>query len=1375
MKDYNLEVDIEFVIHLADIHINNEDGGVISRKDEYESVFTNLIIDIKNNTKTKKNNTIIYIAGDIFDAARREKGRTTSTAVALFKGLLYKLCKLGLVVIIPGNHDNNITYKSIEDDTITDTLTGVLEGMKGINNSIFYLKDSGIYKIGNCIFYHTSVFDIDCRTGASIDKYNERLSFLQKKLFNYDNCFHIGALHCGIEKQQLTNGYILKDCTYKLDDLKQYDFTMLGDNHKYQYLDLEQTIGYPGSLIQQNHGEYINNHGYILWNLNKKTNDYHEIPNDYGFITININQDTDIDTIDFPRNSRVKLIYNIKQDNIELIKESIKLKTNVVNWNEKKILNQNSSEVTIDNNLNDIEIFTSYLKTKYPENSKQYTFIYNKIDNLLHSRKLGNGNSSWIFNKLIVENFQIYKGRHTLLDLENHPKNTIISILGENTHGKSTILRALSYVIWGKDILNLEEYINNESKKSKCILEFIYCNQKYKITRELNIKKEIANETLKFEEFIDNVWINKTGSQKNHTKNELIMVFGERDDAKSTWLSCQNSSVNFLNDTHNINIFSKLIGINLFKNECEIQQGIAKKKAIELNVKKTAMNSINLNFSDNLEDQIDTLELKQKTLTENNLILEKIIEEERTKEKFGTCQDYNEWNQALRNKTIEIEGLKLNLLDTTQIDILQKEIDSYYNEKDILLSKKTPIDINLDTLSTKIQEYTNKIHHFIESKINLEYKLKSLEHINKEDYEDSISEISLLEDKMKTLQKNKNDIVNMEKEKKTIEMENNKINISELESSNSSLEKQIEDIKTTILKNQGFLNGFNMDTFNQDKVKLNSISIKLDKLQQRKHNKLVTIKNLNNTLINIECDEVTIDNHLSKLKSMEKSLLVEENNTTNLDDIINRNEVELFKHKRLEFDDNCKSCTSNKQYFKIDIFEHNSIENNSKKELLNSNISKLKNDIDNLRWVEQTKLDFIKNNDTHQQLITESNELENIEEQLSTVQELFSNINSKLDSYKLKENTKIENDKLIKKLEKKNTKLKNKQSKLTTYQSNIDKLEVINSHIKSIYVSDTELITNQNSLEKLRHKQYIFNERIKIQKNLDDTLTNINTTNMEIDTYNKDIDIIKSNTNIENDIKIIEQLILTNKLDLERMLDVQTIEKEIITINTKINGYQHYNPKLIQQNDIERKDNYNTILYLVGQISNIKKDIDIYNYNKQKYDSLNKEFNTIDKEFNLLSEYIKILEEYPQNLMDEYLTIFETKVNDFISFSGFDYTTRFQRPIIKKRHKNNKHKFIITHQKNKKHFSTLSGAEQFTFNLAIITSLGCISNTTKSPILAIDEGFSCLDTKHINDIKNVLEYIKTQFHYIINISHIESIHQYANTKISINNGTIESI
>ena len=50
---------------------------------------------------------------------------------------------------------------------------------------------------------------------------------------------------------------------------KDYDLALLGDIHKRQFLNKEETIAYCGSLIQQNHGEDIGK-GYLLWDVPKE-------------------------------------------------------------------------------------------------------------------------------------------------------------------------------------------------------------------------------------------------------------------------------------------------------------------------------------------------------------------------------------------------------------------------------------------------------------------------------------------------------------------------------------------------------------------------------------------------------------------------------------------------------------------------------------------------------------------------------------------------------------------------------------------------------------------------------------------------------------------------------------------------------------------------------------------------------------------------------------------------------------------------------------------------------------------------------------------------------------------------------------------------
>ena len=71
-----------------------------------------------------------------------------------------------------------------------------------------------------------------------------------------------------------------------------------------------------------------------------------------------------------------------------------------------------------------------------------------------------------------------------------------------------------------------------------------------------------------------------------------------------------------------------------------------------------------------------------------------------------------------------------------------------------------------------------------------------------------------------------------------------------------------------------------------------------------------------------------------------------------------------------------------------------------------------------------------------------------------------------------------------------------------------------------------------------------------------------------------------------------------------------------------------------------------------------------------------------------------------------------------------------------------------------------------------LTTLSHISNVANSPILAIDEGFSCLDEKHIGDLEPILDHLKKYYHYIINISHIPKVHEHSDIIKRCVDGTI---
>jgi hypothetical protein len=75
----------------------------------------------------------------------------------------------------------------------------------------------------------------------------------------------------------------------KIDLFKGYDLGLLGDIHKRQFINKKETIGYCGSLVQQNHGEDIGK-GYLLWDVPTRTSKYIEIYNEYGYVTLDIDK-----------------------------------------------------------------------------------------------------------------------------------------------------------------------------------------------------------------------------------------------------------------------------------------------------------------------------------------------------------------------------------------------------------------------------------------------------------------------------------------------------------------------------------------------------------------------------------------------------------------------------------------------------------------------------------------------------------------------------------------------------------------------------------------------------------------------------------------------------------------------------------------------------------------------------------------------------------------------------------------------------------------------------------------------------------------------------------------------------------------------------
>ena len=76
--------------------------------------------------------------------------------------------------------------------------------------------------------------------------------------------------------------------------------------------------------------------------------------------------------------------------------------------------------------------------------------------------------------------------------------------------------------------------------------------------------------------------------------------------------------------------------------------------------------------------------------------------------------------------------------------------------------------------------------------------------------------------------------------------------------------------------------------------------------------------------------------------------------------------------------------------------------------------------------------------------------------------------------------------------------------------------------------------------------------------------------------------------------------------------------------------------------------------------------------------------------------------------------------------------------------------------------------ERFVSNLAIRVGLYNDSKLSRPDFLVIDEGFGTLDSDNIANMEGSFNYIKTQFNFIMIISHLATIKEYMDLLMPIN-------
>lgn len=597
------------IVHIADIHWRG-----LQRHDEYVEAFTEFFNQLQD-----INPDLLVVAGDIVHS--KTQGITPELIERLrwwFRGL-----SQWRTVVILGNHDGLIHNRSR-----LDAISPIISALESEN--IIFLKESGNHLIEdlNVNLANFSCFDEEGwhSCGTQVGRINIAL---------YHGAVGGSLLDTGIP----VNGEVT------VDMFRPYDFTLLGDIHRRQFLDGDTRIAYPGSFIQQNYGEEVEK-GYLLWNIRNRDEysvKFRPIRATRPFHTVEWTGDvsTTIESCNqHPNGSRFRIsasedvpVSVSRQVSGELKKS--KDATEVV-WkflpsDVKQEMRAGDTSLSRDDLRDPTTIRTLFSKfaaargLTADEVASVDTTVTRLIDSLPPDERLGC--AKWSIKRIQWDNTYSYGGDN-LIDFES--LGGITGIFGRNAQGKSSIPGTMMYSLFNTtdrgSIKNLH-IINTRKDYCKTVIDIQSGDSLYRAERQsvrnqtkAGLIHAITHLNLFRLDQSGQVVEDVSGEQRKDSDKVLRSLIGTSDDFLLTSFASQGEMNTFLKEraTARKNILSKFLNLQVF----ESLQLLAKEDASSIKSELRRVPNFDISRAidekarerDDLNHAIEDLEEKRKSV-----------------------------------------------------------------------------------------------------------------------------------------------------------------------------------------------------------------------------------------------------------------------------------------------------------------------------------------------------------------------------------------------------------------------------------------------------------------------------------------------------------------------------------------------------------------------------------------------------------------------------------------------------------------------------------------------------------------------------------------------------------------------------------------
>ena len=521
------------IAHFGDVHWRS-----LSRHQEYKRSFEDAFEKLE-----KLKPDVILVAGDIVHS--KTQG-ITPELITYLTWWFRSLSRLAPVHVTLGNHDGLVLNPDRED-----AITPIINAIGDPNIHLY--KKSGCYPLTSDGSYNLAVFSCFDEDGWD-------------NVSPVPDSINIATYHGPVVGSETDSDWRL-DSDIRADFFKQYDYVMLGDIHRQQFLG--NRVAYCGSTIQQNYGETPGK-GFLFWAIDGR--DFKvkhvEVKHESPFVTLQYEGDLDdlqTRVEEHPERSRFRIRVDdyVTHADRKQIRAAIKGVAKPLEIVFKVDSKETDNEIA-DEFLDDHESISSYedvwsLVQEYYANTELHPNIHARMSAALASAwntaKISNDIASgrWSLRKLEFDNVFGY-GENNVVNIDS--TSGITGIFGKNRSGKSSICGAMTYALFnGTDRGAMKNLHVINARKNFCRVKAMVSKQgnnflvERQSVKKSNRKGDVSAVThLNFFECDDAGHPTKdlTGEQRRETEKELRKQLGTLEDFLMTTLASQGDINRFV-------------------------------------------------------------------------------------------------------------------------------------------------------------------------------------------------------------------------------------------------------------------------------------------------------------------------------------------------------------------------------------------------------------------------------------------------------------------------------------------------------------------------------------------------------------------------------------------------------------------------------------------------------------------------------------------------------------------------------------------------------------------------------------------------------------------------------------------------------------